>query len=489
MEAIKKPRYNTNDDDQISKLPDFLIHHILSFVDIKQSVQTCILSKRWGNIWTSLPFLTFDRSVLSEGGYPRFLDFVDYVLSLRDNRCFDIRRFHLLGGYGTYRCNFMDRLHRWIIVVARSNVEDLEVQYTGDISDDDDDFQVPSCVTTCKSLTKLELNLWTHGKIFLSNSISLPRLKYLKLKNTSFNHDELLTKLCSSCPVLEHLDLSGVSSTTPLNITISSLTLKHFELHIDYHKSIHNTLRLCAPNLVYLVLSNLDCMLLEDVSSLVTADVRVQAKSRQLNAELPTIHAPDTLEFLKALHNVKYLTISFRPVLKDVRGLQELLEKQPFQFSNLQSLKLQKISLSTNSMQVIASLLKISPIIESLALELCQYAKFDHGYESDEGLNSGSESEQEMESDQHTGETTLSLEGMFANTMKQLKSVEITGLDGSDTELKLIEILMKNAIVLKKMVLKKDPCRSINDVTKFYEEVDNFPSACSSLRIYFHLSY
>ncbi|XP_026458812.1 F-box/FBD/LRR-repeat protein At5g53840-like [Papaver somniferum] len=422
MEAVKKPRYNTNDEDKISKLPDFLIHHILSFVDIQDAVQTCILSKRWGNIWTSLPFLTFDRSVLDEFGYPRFLDFVDYVSSLRDNRCFDIRRFHLLGLYGTYKCDFIDRLRRWIIVVARSNVEDIDVQFTGDVSDDNKDFQVPSCVSTCKSLTKLELKLSTHGKIFLSNSISLPRLKYLKLENTSFNHDESLTKLCSSCPVLEHFDLSGVSSTTPLNITISSLTLKHFELHIDYRKSIHNTLRLCAPNLVHLVLSNLDYLLLEDVSSLVTAD--------------------------------------------DVRRVLEQLEKQPFQFSNLQCLKMQKIRLSTDSTQVIASLLKNSPIVESLALELCQYVKFDHGYGWDEGLNSGSESEEEMESDLHTGETTLGLEGMFANTMKQLKSVEISGLEGSDTELKLIEILMKNAVVVKKMVLKKDPHRSINEVTK-----------------------
>ncbi|KAI3872180.1 hypothetical protein MKW98_011672, partial [Papaver atlanticum] len=56
----------------------------------------------------------------------------------------------------------------------------------------------------------------------------------------------------------------------------------------------------------------------------------------------------------------------------DVRRVQEILQKKPFHFSNLQRLKLQKIILSTDSMHAIASLVKISPIIESLKLELCQ---------------------------------------------------------------------------------------------------------------------
>ncbi|KAI3872181.1 hypothetical protein MKW98_011673, partial [Papaver atlanticum] len=58
-------------------------------------------------------------------------------------------------------------------------------------------------------------------------------------------------------------------------------------------------------------------MLLEDVSSLVTADVRIQVKPRKprkLKAEFPTIHAPDTLKSLKSLHNVKDITMSFQPL-------------------------------------------------------------------------------------------------------------------------------------------------------------------------------
>ncbi|XP_026408946.1 uncharacterized protein LOC113304062 [Papaver somniferum] len=89
-----------------------------------------------------------------------------------------------------------------------------------------------------------------------------------------------------------------------------------------------------------------------------------------------------------------------------------------------------------------------------------------------------------MESDLRTGETTVDLEGLLADTMKRLKSVKISGLQGSDNELEFIQILIKNAMVLKKMVLKSQ-CRS--KIEKFYEEIENFQSACSTLRIYFYL--
>ncbi|KAI3852146.1 hypothetical protein MKX03_015606 [Papaver bracteatum] len=172
-------------------------------------------------------------------------------------------------------------------------------------------------------------------------------------------------------------------------------------------------------------------MLLEDVSSLFKADVGVQVKPRKLlNVEFPSVNAAeDTLESLKALHNVKELTLSFQP-LKDVENSDES--------------------------------------------------------ESDEASDFGSESEEEMELALHSDETTLDLEGKFTSTMKQLKFVEISGLEGSDSELKFIEILLKNAMVLQKLVLKKDPTgSSIEDITKFCEEVDKFPVSCLSLKTYF----
>ena len=46
--------------DRISSLPDEILTYILSFLSTRNAVQTCILSKRWINTWTSVPVLEFE---------------------------------------------------------------------------------------------------------------------------------------------------------------------------------------------------------------------------------------------------------------------------------------------------------------------------------------------------------------------------------------------------------------------------------------------
>lgn len=45
--------------DRIRSLSQFILHHILSFVDIKTVVQTSILSKNWKDVWVYLPIMNF----------------------------------------------------------------------------------------------------------------------------------------------------------------------------------------------------------------------------------------------------------------------------------------------------------------------------------------------------------------------------------------------------------------------------------------------
>ncbi|KAL8494670.1 hypothetical protein ACS0TY_025492 [Phlomoides rotata] len=45
--------------DRLIELPLSLIHHILSFLAMRDVVSTTILSKRWNNLWTYVPCLNF----------------------------------------------------------------------------------------------------------------------------------------------------------------------------------------------------------------------------------------------------------------------------------------------------------------------------------------------------------------------------------------------------------------------------------------------
>ncbi|XP_058785045.1 FBD-associated F-box protein At5g18780-like [Vicia villosa] len=69
--------------DMFSDLPECIILHILSFLNTKDVVRTCILSSRWKDLWKRLPALSFDYRDFRTGDM--FNEFVFKALSLRDS--------------------------------------------------------------------------------------------------------------------------------------------------------------------------------------------------------------------------------------------------------------------------------------------------------------------------------------------------------------------------------------------------------------------
>lgn len=45
--------------DRLGELPDSLLIHILSFLNVKEAGRTSVLSKRWEFLWAQLPRLLF----------------------------------------------------------------------------------------------------------------------------------------------------------------------------------------------------------------------------------------------------------------------------------------------------------------------------------------------------------------------------------------------------------------------------------------------
>ncbi|CAN6270104.1 unnamed protein product [Urochloa humidicola] len=55
--------------DRLSALPDELLHRVLSFLPSQEVVQTTVLSKRWTDLWRSVPCI--DPQLLS---FPKGLE-------------------------------------------------------------------------------------------------------------------------------------------------------------------------------------------------------------------------------------------------------------------------------------------------------------------------------------------------------------------------------------------------------------------------------
>ncbi|XP_027332761.1 F-box/LRR-repeat protein 25-like [Abrus precatorius] len=69
-------------EDRLSNLPDEVIHSILSFVDATTAVQTSVLSKRWKQLWTSVPVLNLHDDYFDDPFV--FQCFVEQFLANRD---------------------------------------------------------------------------------------------------------------------------------------------------------------------------------------------------------------------------------------------------------------------------------------------------------------------------------------------------------------------------------------------------------------------
>ncbi|XP_061351412.1 F-box protein At1g60400-like [Gastrolobium bilobum] len=63
-------------------MPNPILLHIMSLMKIKDAVQTCILSKRWRDLWKSLPNLKLHSSDFKNSTL--FSEFVSKIVSCRD---------------------------------------------------------------------------------------------------------------------------------------------------------------------------------------------------------------------------------------------------------------------------------------------------------------------------------------------------------------------------------------------------------------------
>ncbi|PNY06506.1 F-box family protein [Trifolium pratense] len=191
-EKMKRKRKNEDENDEsegnedrLSDLPDGVLLHILSFLNTKHVVRTCVLSKRWKHLWKRIPTLILHSSRFST--VKQFSIFVSNILTRLDNstalHALDLNRL------GNIEPQILKKILNYVSS-HNTHIQELGISVSADSS------LIMSCVSSCHALTSLKLSIYPRDRydfdsgILFPKSLNLPALTSLNLSNFVFCGDE-----------------------------------------------------------------------------------------------------------------------------------------------------------------------------------------------------------------------------------------------------------------------------------------------------------
>jgi len=242
--TMKRQRHKHNpnpnpNQDRLSDLSDCVLLHILSFLDTKHAVQTCILSPRWNNLWKHLSSLK-----LSSIHFPKnlkgFTKFVSRVFSLRNDKtsllALDFER------SGKTDPHLLKRILKYAF---SHDVQQLRVDVNCFIP------QFPPSFFSCHTLTTLNLSVddnYPHQNLF-PNSLNLPQIINMSLHGFLFCiGDDGRVNPFSTLNKLNSLVITGCRVLDYLNLCILSATLANLTIQMGFGVS-EMKFQLSSPNL------------------------------------------------------------------------------------------------------------------------------------------------------------------------------------------------------------------------------------------------
>ncbi|KAF5207650.1 F-box/LRR-repeat protein [Thalictrum thalictroides] len=441
--------------DRISSMPKNIIYHIFSFIDMKQTVQTCVLSKKWRKFWVSVPTISIndlfwrdDEGELRENA---FRNFVNRVLLPSDGS--DLKKFHL-------SCPSYDsvtyRVHPWVNSAVRRNVEHLHLE---------------------------EMFMPPVSSFSLSTN-----LKTLELKLVRLSEEMEGGSWCG--PVLENLILENCFHVSVNKILISSPRLKYLMLKCEMcceHSDIDSCeIKICAPNLKFLgclgfMYKNYN---LENLSSLETAHIDTDSLCRE---ELKEVRGTCLKNILRGLIHAKSLTLSVEGI-QGFGGLPNMLKKLPKSFPNLMYLKVREWRTDLY-IDGLAKLFQIFSCIETLVMEKAVVNPDMYSENNTFGFQvqfSLAEAMEETYGPTNKGDwdNLLAPNSVF----QKLRSVEIHYLKCTENEFDFVEYLLKTASVLENIRITTIKPRSNSKEFKYSEfgrKIQSLPRASSSATLSF----
>ncbi|XP_006663281.2 F-box protein At5g03100-like [Oryza brachyantha] len=216
--------------DYIGALPDVLLEHVLSFLETKEVVRTCVLARRWRHLWASMPVL---RVTARDSGHALH-KFMDHLLILRNRSPLEACVFDF--SVFSNSKDDMSFVNLWIRYVLSCRVRVLTLHIGG--------LRLINLPVVSGILTTLDLGSLSVYGMFLD---------------------------FSSCPVLEVLNMT---KCTIFADKISSMSLKRLSIcECKFKSDMRATIS--VPSLLFLQLTAVKGRIpfLEDMPVLVTAEV------------------------------------------------------------------------------------------------------------------------------------------------------------------------------------------------------------------------
>ncbi|XP_010667568.2 uncharacterized protein LOC104884588 isoform X1 [Beta vulgaris subsp. vulgaris] len=225
---MKKKMYYINHKDRISKLPEEIIHHILSFLLIKDAIQTSVLSKTWKYVCSSYKIvqsLHFDETLfalelpLSAQSAGQDQEIKDRFMNFVNNRLLTINQQHtpVLELTSNLVVNNADFSHvdRLMNLVRQTKVEELcifvqtkDFSWYSEIREDACyDFPYLEILVSSKWLQSLTVRGCRLSSTVGNYVIGMySSLKQLWLSHVFVSNEETISNLAISCPLIELLE-------------------------------------------------------------------------------------------------------------------------------------------------------------------------------------------------------------------------------------------------------------------------------------------
>ncbi|XP_078152729.1 F-box protein At5g03100-like [Carex rostrata] len=235
-----RPKNIPSTIDRISRLPDHLLHHILSFLPPKQGGCTSILSHRWRHVWLSTQGLKFYTDEFANFGPNKFISYVNAALPYRSKQDLQVFKTFLMNDSPTN----LAASTSWITHALKSDVRVLHIIIQ--VKNYGENVILPRPMLTTQSLEELGLFCFPNLRIITPNVISLSQLKTLSLQQMDIN-SAFMEKIISGCQRLENLNLhycwlrcSGISSRMLRNLFMENCGIQNLR---------ENKFYICTPNL------------------------------------------------------------------------------------------------------------------------------------------------------------------------------------------------------------------------------------------------